>query len=206
MIKKDHKKNLNIHGVTLPKFGTAKSYWLCVLWIHKGSWISKNDISTVVQKYTDLAPDQQVRHLVNDGWNVENDKGYHRLINLSKPNKDFTNQKNKRSSNLKSSSWEKIKKSWNHRCATCGSKEGEKHFIYSDQGVKLTKGHMNPESSLDYKNIIPQCEQCNRSYKDDFTFDNRGRIRAVASIRPIEKASQSVKDKIFKWARDKNET
>ena len=41
--------------------------------------------------------------------------------------------------------------------------------------------------------MIPQCQFCNRSYRGDFTFDDKGRVHAVASIEPVRRASPKVK-------------
>ena len=62
--------------------------------------------------------------------------------------------------------------------------------------VKLQRGHKDPEKSLRISNIIPQCQFCNRSYKNDFTFDDKGRVRAVASP-SIIRASDNVIKKVF---------
>lgn len=46
-------------------------------------------------------------------------------------------------------------------------------------------------------NVIPQCQYCNRSYRNDFTFDEKGRVRAVASEAPVKRATRAVQEKIY---------
>ena len=46
-------------------------------------------------------------------------------------------------------------------------------------------------------NVIPQCQYCNRSYRNDFTFDEKGRVRAVASVAPVKRATKAVQEKIY---------
>jgi hypothetical protein len=65
--------------------------------------------------------------------------------------------------------------------------------------VKLQKGHLDPEKSIKRDNIIPQCQYCNRAYLDDFVFDKKGRVRAVASVRPVNRSSKRVKAEIKKF-------
>jgi len=85
--------------------------------------------------------------------------------------------------------FEKIKKAYGYRCATCGAKEGEFHHLPQYEGrrekVVLQKGHINPHKPLEAGNIIPQCQFCNRAYRNWFVFDRNGRVRGVAAARVV---------------------
>jgi len=78
--------------------------------------------------------------------------------------------------------FEKIKKTYNYRCATCGAEEGKLHYnpYYDREIVQLQKGHMNPLKELEPGNIIPQCQFCNRAYRNWLVFDRNGRTIGVA--------------------------
>lgn len=78
-----------------------------------------------------------------------------------------------------------------------GANEGEPDPRYGSGSVKLQRGHKDPERPADDPtNIIPQCGACNRAYRDDFVFDDRGRVTAVAAVRPVKRASVAVRRKI----------
>ncbi len=64
--------------------------------------------------------------------------------------------------------------------------------------TKLQQGHLNPHKKLTLENSIPQCQLCNQAYKDDFVFNEKGRVLAVASIRPVLKADPEVQEEIKK--------
>ncbi len=64
---------------------------------------------------------------------------------------------------------------------------------------------MDPNKNLEAGNIIPQSRWCNRTSRGDFTFDEQGRPRTVASVRPVRRADDKVIDKIEKWMREKRE-
>lgn len=62
---------------------------------------------------------------------------------------------------------------------------------------------------MDWYNIIPQCQYCNQAYKNDFTFDDKGRVRAIASAEPVKRATKPVQEKVFNWLKsneNENET
>jgi hypothetical protein len=57
--------------------------------------------------------------------------------------------------------------------------------------------------------FIPQCEECNRAYKDWFVFDNEGRVKTIANPRVILRASIEVQRKVYnilkkKFSNDRN--
>lgn len=48
------------------------------------------------------------------------------------------------------------------------------------------------------ENIIPQCQKCNRAYRDFWVFDERGRVRGIAKPAIIKKCNEKVKKGIYK--------
>jgi len=163
-------KNLKQLEVKLPKKETVSRDVLEFLYKNEGVWCSKADIiSAIDYKGNDL---QAPRHLPSQGWNIEQDhKGNYRLINITQTNPNW--KPNKRSSNINFESWESIKQSYNNKCASCGSEENKPHN-HTGKLVKLEKGHKNPEKGLSLNNIIPQCNYCNKRFKDIYKFDNYG--------------------------------
>lgn len=93
--------------------------------------------------------------------------------------------------------WESIKKKYNYRCATCGSKEGEPNLKYSNSITKLQKGHKDPKRSLTINNIIPQCSECNRADKNNWIYNDKGRVIKISNPRVVLRSSKKVKKEIF---------
>ena len=74
---------------------------------------------------------------------------------------------------------------------------------YGEDIVQLQQGHKDPsKSAADKDNIIPQCQFCNQAYRGDFTFDDKDRVRAVADVGPVQRATEEVQRKIFKWQKN----
>ena len=199
--EKIHTDHLKQHGVKLPKWGTAgtaRAYWLAILRLRSGEEVHKNEISEIVRRYLPkIAPDQQVRHLKGLGWNVEEKgDGRHKISNWEIPHPGFQSS----TGDLTNADFETLKKEFKNCCATCGAKEGEVSPKYPGRkAVELQKGHCDPEKGRTIDNIIPQCHYCNSSYKRDFVFYRNGRVKAVASIGPVRRASKSVQDEIRKF-------
>lgn len=176
-------------GVKLPKIGTQKYYVLKFYFINKNKILTKQQIQSYVgdclsKQIGDL---QDVRHLgkqvgfnIMQGGEIFNGiklkKGEYLFTGFDKTN-DFYNNK-KRAKNPVD--FEECKKNFDHRCATCGSKEGESHR-FTKQPTLLEKGHKNPELPLDLSNLIPQCEFCNKKYKNRFIFDDFGQIKCYTT-------------------------
>lgn len=197
--------HLERHEVKIPQTdyydGLAKSIWLSVLHYHEGKEVHKDLISDVCQR--DLpgsARDQQVRHLKRDGWRLASAKrGYHKL-DPYQPSLEWINDKARRDGILNARSFEDIKVVFGHTCATCGAREGRPDRRYGEDKVVLQQGHRDPhQPATDKNNIIPQCQFCNRAYRGDFVFDENGRVRAVAGIGPIQRATLEIKRKVFAW-------
>lgn len=213
-LKEIHEDLLEDKGIKLPKgeeFDKSnKSVWLSVLYLHKDRYVHKNEISTITQHYrANAGGDQQVRHLKRDGWFIGDEPGRHKL-DVTKVSPEFVSSSKLKNARLKAEDFEGIKQAYGNRCATCGAKEGETSRRYGDKPIKLQQAHMEPsKSGKDIRNIIPQCQYCNQAYLNDFTFDDKGRVRAIASVEPVKRATKPVQEKVFSWLKsneDKNET
>lgn len=175
--------------------------------------ISKTDLTNIVREfYPDVNDVQQARHLgTQKGWYIisgtrgeviEIPKGCYYLQSLEVPHPSFVEH---RKTGIISDDFEAIKKEYDYRCATCGSKENEPHFVRKNTIVQLQQGHMNPKKDLIAGNIIPQCQICNRPDRNRWVYDKTGRVIAVADtedgIRIIlefmKKASKTTKEFIY---------
>jgi len=88
-------------------------------------------------------------------------------------------------------------KKYKHRCATCGSREGKHHYHWPNTITKLQKSHKDPRKPLSGNNIIPQCQKCNRAYRNFWIFDDKGRVRGIANPLIIKKCDKDIKKKIY---------
>ena len=203
-----HKTHLAKHGVRLPDVERYDEHqhalWLAVLRHFQDQDVDKNFMSQVAARdMPHLSPDQQVRHLKRAGWEIEGSKaGWHKL-NPFRPSSEFLNTEAAKRVRLEAGSFADLKAAFGHRCATCGAQEGEPDPRYGTQPVALQQGHQDPrKAGDDTGNIIPQCQFCNRAYRDDFVFDDKGRVNAVASIGPVKRASLPVQRRILAWLKD----
>ena len=198
-----HRQRLAKHGVKLPPKNSVKWVWLAMLHYHGGEKVHKDEISDAVQKiFPGAGRDQQVRHLKRDGWHIAGDKGFHSLVDTNAPSPEFDTDKTRRGGRLSARTFDDIKKAFNYCCATCGAAEGKPNIRYGKEPVKLQQGHQDPDEPADLQsNIIPQCQFCNRAYRRDFVFDNKGRAKAVADVRPVRAARKQVQKKIWEYLR-----
>lgn len=214
-IEEEYNTYLKEYHVKFPKRDSSKALWLVYLKKYEGKLVHKDTISAFVNSVrTDSGKDQQVRHLAAEGWNILNkgDKlpkenktvpsGYHVLLTTESPKPSFIMKALKRIGRIGAKNFEQLKYAYGCRCATCGSQEGKPHLLEPSLRTKLEQGHMNPLKPLTLDNSIPQCQLCNKVYKDDYEFDAKGRARAVASPRPVMSADDSVKEEIRKALAD----
>ena len=206
-----HQRFLLKHGVKIPntdQYSThSKSIWLSVLHHYFGQFVNKNLISDICKRdYPELGHDQQVRHLKRDGWNLSSEgRGNHKL-DPYRPSPEWINEQVRRTGRLTASSFQDIKTLYGHCCATCGAREGQPDPRYGSEEVALEQAHQDPnEHSNDPDNILPQCQFCNKAYKNDFVFDNKGRVKAVASTKAVRSASKKVQREILDWLKMKFE-
>lgn len=206
-LKRIHNIHLTQHGVKLPADGSNKAIWLGVLWACKDREVHKEEMSAIVQRERGGNPvDQQVRHLKRDGWNIVPGatRGAHRLDNPYQPSPEWANEQARRQGQLAAGTFDELKRAFGHRCATCGAVEGEPDPRYGRDRVELQQGHRDPaKPDTDRRNIIPQCGPCNRQYRNDFVFDPKGRVRAVAAVGPVRRADRAVQRKIYDFLKEK---
>lgn len=198
-----HTEYLKKHAVKIPKHErydqVAKSIWLAVLHFYKNEPVHKDLISDVCQRdRPTLGRDQQVRHLKRDGWKLTGSGGCHQL-DPYQPSLEWLNESTRHERRLNATTFAELKKQYGNKCATCGAMEGRPDSRYGEDIVLLQQGHMNPHQAAGKGNIIPQCQFCNRAYRRDFVFDEKGRAHAVADIGPVQRATSDVKRRIFEW-------
>lgn len=173
--------------------------------------ISKQELTSFVREFYPQTSDvQQARHLSKQsGYNIIsgtrgdiNEKipaGFYKLIDLQNPYPAF---KPDRRSGIEVSDFESLKKSYNYKCATCGSIDGKPHNIRTNEITKLQAGHINPALPLELGNIIPQCQVCNRPDRDRWIYDKTGRVIEIADSddgkrvveRYLKKTSKATKE------------
>ena len=200
-----HARHLARHGVRLPSKETYPWVWLATLYHYAGERVHKNEISEATRLvFPDAAPDQQVRHLVRYGWNIENKLGYHTLLDPTQPSPTYMTDRLRRLGSLSAETFDDLKRAYGYRCATCNTPEGEVNPRYGAGAVQLQQGHKDPSGrSDDLANILPQCQFCNQAYRVDFVFDDKGRVKAVADVRPVRRASRSVQRKVWEYLKSK---
>ncbi len=168
--------------------------------------ITKTELTQFIRGFYPETNDvQQARHLgAQDGWwivaggrdnvVVKVKRGNYQLYTLEQPYPAF--KKGHRIA--KTDSWDKIKKQYGFRCATCGSREGEPHFHWPATKTKLQKAHKDPGQPLAAGNIIPQCQKCNRPDRNRWVYDDKGRVIKLADANFVKNFDKKVRWKIFK--------
>lgn len=199
LIVSKHRSNLEDKGVKLPSLRRGNSYTkngIILVYLADGypntKVYTKQELTEIVQHHFSSVLDvQQGRHLGaqngffilnGDSRTAENElgSGEYKLISLEEPLPGFMERRR-----AFSGDWESLKEKYDYRCATCGSKEGERHFHFKTSIVRLQKGHMDPNEALDDGNTIPQCQICNRADQNRWKYDSSGRVIGIASIAPI---------------------
>jgi hypothetical protein len=212
-LKKEYDNNLAKQGVKFFNLYRGDDYSknaLVLIYLYKNfkKKVSKQELISFLSKMDNPSEDvQQARHLAQQkGWyiisgqrgDIGKDKynlksGDYALISTKEKYPSY--KPKKRDLTLNKDTWEKIKKEYNYRCATCGSKEGEANLRYPSSKTKLTQGHMDPNKELTYKNTIPQCNMCNRPSRNYFVFDKRGRVDKIADPKFIMRSDKPIQIK-----------
>ena len=209
VLKSEHKKYLTMYDVKIPdveKYDeTQHSLWLAMLRINLDKGVHKSEMSKLAQRdKPELAADQQVRHLKRAGWNlIDVRRGMHKL-DPYKPSPEWNREQTRRRQIDSAELFDDLKKAFGYRCASCGGEEAKPDARYGDGLIELQQGHMNPERPLQRGNLIPQCQFCSQTYKNDFTFDAKGRVRAIASVGPLRRASKTTQKKALEWLLKRN--
>ncbi len=205
----EHDVSLSQYSVVLPKLGTIKCLWLVYLRKYQGILVHKDTISSFVASVNPRAgKDQQVRYLAADGWYVLNkgDKllgesgvvpnGYHVLVTTDNPKPRFLFQSLRRAGRIAAKDFSQLKAVYGFRCITCGSQEGKSHLLEPGKITTLQQGHKDPRQQLTLSNSIPQCQVCNDVYQDDYVFNDKGRVVAISSARPVLRSSRIVQSEL----------
>src|SRR3990170_223768 len=74
----------------------------------------------------------------------------------------------------------------------------QRNLHWSGTITKLQQAHIDAFKPLVEGNIIPQCQKCNRAYRDFWVFDERGRVRGIAKSAVIKKCNEKIKRGIYK--------
>ncbi|MCM8785989.1 MAG: hypothetical protein NC827_08365 [Candidatus Omnitrophica bacterium] len=214
MICKYHDKYLKQYGVKLPKLTDKEGNYtkdaLVLVYLAqdypKTKSVSKSELTQFIRIYDpDTADVQQARHLAaQKGWFIASgtrgnkhtklDYGEYQLLSLKKPYPAFVAQKREEVD----INWGEIKERYGNRCATCGSKEGKPNIHWPNSITQLQKSHMNPRKPLVAGNIIPQCQFCNRAYRNYWIFDDKGRVRKLANPSVILESDEDVQLEVYK--------
>ncbi len=198
-LKKEHAKYLAKYQVKLPKLKSGGIYTknavvLLVLYKYIAMKVTKKELTEMLSAlYNETISDvQQARHLgKQDGWyilsgqrgqeaptglDIALNSGDYCLVGVEEPYPTRLTRAQHHRSGSSSIDIGDLKKQYHQRCATCGSKEGQPNLSDPSVSTKLQLGHMDPTKGLVAGNVIPQCEQCNRAYRDWFKFDATGRV------------------------------
>lgn len=188
--KEYENSDLPAFGVKLPRQDTQKGQVLLYLYQQLGRVVTKTEAERVVCERLNIQTKdlQSLRHLgKQDGFNILQagsvlgggyrlKRGEYMLVDLKTVNPYFDiSRRDER--NL---DFQELKKTYHHACATCGAQEGNKHR-YTGETVILEKGHKDPAKAMEDFNIIPQCQLCNKVAKDNWVFDDYGRVSRITT-------------------------
>lgn len=165
--------------------------------LHLGRIVTKRELLVFLREAGVDTPDPQPRHLgmqvglnflVQGCWHPRAKRalgrGEYCLLDLKTchPN----HQTMHRTSMLEKSDFLDIKAVYKHRCACCGSLEGEPHLKNELLMTTLERGHCDPRKPLDADNCIPMCTVCNRVYKNSAVFTKRGFVAEMFSKNVVD--------------------
>ncbi len=206
-------KHLKDRGVKLPhliKNGKYTKDGLVLVYLAKDypktRPVSKAELTQFIRSlYPDTNDVQQARHLARQkGWYIiSSTRGNHLeikipkdsylLVSLEEPYPGWTPH---RKVGISDKDFERLKKIYNYRCATCGSEEGKPNLKNPRRITKLQRAHIDPKDES--KGYIPQCDECNRAYRDWFVFDKLGRVITISNPRVVLRASEEVQKQVYK--------
>jgi len=212
MIREYYNKYLKQHGVKLPKLADTQGNYtkdaLVLVYLAQNypetKKFSKGELTQFIrQYYPDVTDVQQARHLgAQKGWfivsgtrgnsHVTLEPGEYQLITMEKPYPAFKGHRIE-----ETGEWENLKKQYGYRCVTCGSEEGKPNIHWSNTITRLQKAHKDPNKPLVAGNIIPQCEKCNRAGRNDWVYDERGRVIKLANPNVIKRSDKKVRWKVY---------
>ena len=208
-----HRKYLNKYGVKLPSLTNAKEDFtkdaLVLVYLVQDylntKKVSKGELTQFIRQYYPEVNDvQQARHLgAQKGWfiaaggrdnkDVILSRGEYQLVTLEKPYPAFHGHRVKQTEN-----WEELKKRYGYICATCGSIEGKSNIHWPNTITRLQKAHIDPNKPLVPSNIIPQCQKCNRADRNNWVYDERGRVIKLSNPNIIKRSDKEIRLKVYK--------
>jgi len=212
-VSKHHGKCLNKYGVKLPKLVNSKGYYtkdaLVLVYLSQNypntKITSKEELTGFIREfYSNVNDVQQARHLgAQKGWfivaggrdNIDFEllRGEYKLISLTKPYPAFHGHRIEITED-----WKKLKKRYGNRCATCGSIEGKPNIHWPNTITRLQKSHIDPNKPLIAGNMIPQCQKCNRADRNNWVYDERGRVIKLANPNVIKRSDDEIRLKVYK--------
>lgn len=212
MISSYYKRYLKQHGVKMPKLAGKKGFTkdaLTLVYLAQGypntRKVSKEELTEFVRRFYPRVTDvQQARHLGQQkGWFIVTGTrgnggtnligGEYQLVTLEEPYPAFHGHRIETAVD-----WENIKAQYGYRCATCGSKEGEPHFHYPNTITQLQKAHKNPNKELVTGNVIPMCQKCNRPDRNNWVYDERGRVVELANPTVIKRSDKEIRWEVYR--------
>jgi len=226
MIEEYHRKYLEKYGVHLPSLKRGSKYTKDALVLVYLAYnypnnrpITKKELTEFIRSfYSDITDVQQARHfgrqkgwyivssargnhteiidlIRKKGFKVPEDDFYY-LVSLEEPYPGY-----KKRIGMNTKDFEKLKKLYGYRCATCGSEENKPNLKNPQRITKLQKAHINPRKPEE--GFIPQCEECNRAYRDWFVFDKEGKVRTIANPKVVLRADKEVQREIYELLKKK---
>jgi predicted restriction endonuclease len=213
MLCEYYDKYLRQYGVKLPKLTDKEGNYtkdaLVLVYLSHGypktKSASKGELTQFIRQfYPDVADVQQARHLgAQKGWfivsgtrgnrHVTLKSGEYKLITFEKPYPAFKEHRIE-----ETGEWKNLKKQYGYGCVTCGSREGNPHIHWPNTITRLQKAHINPNKPLVAGNIIPQCEKCNRADRNNWVYDERGRVIKLANPNVIKRSDKEVRWRVYK--------
>ncbi len=220
IVSQYYTKYLSKFGVQLPALYRGSSFTknaLTLVYLSYGypktKSVSKQELTQYISHFHPGTVDvQQGRHLAaQSGWYIissrRNDYGSdnmpansYKLVSLEEPYPDFTHERRTISGSY---NFIAIKANYKNRCATCGSKEGERGYVWGNVKTILQQGHMDPTKPLSNENTIPQCVSCNQADRNRWVYDKKGRVVAVANPEVILASSADVQRKAYLLLKEK---
>ena len=132
--------------------------------------------------------------LMPDGTKVKH--GEYALVNMTETAPGW---KGHRKNLLQKGDWTSIKQAYDHRCVCCGSQEGRPNHKKPGTMTVLEQGHMDPNLPLGPGNIIPQCQVCNKPYRDNVVFTSEGYVWALGNTTLVERSDRDVQLAILEY-------
>jgi hypothetical protein len=221
-LKASWEKHLKKDNVKMPSLMSGGNYTinslvLVFLYSKLKQKVSKQELTEFLKTMGIESNDvQQARHLAQQsGWYIlsgtrgdteckeyDIQPGEYMLKTIEEPYPSYKQMK--RTESLNAGSWDELKKMYNYRCASCGSKENEPNFLYPASKTTLQQGHKDPSKPLTLDNTIPQCPFCNRASRNYFVFDNKGRVEKIYDPQFVLRSEKDIQLEMLKLLIDAN--